>query len=128
MTVTALGIFLQHGGRPDEAKGLLESAVKTLEPSNPDAVCARGHLGALKSGAPCGCGDSAGAFTEALEEFVLSRLPKDLLETFKANWTGEDFRFEVHLRRQPSNEELEHLNRVVENAVREFKQRIQSSR
>ncbi len=125
---TALGIFLQHGGRPDEAKSLLESAVKTLEAANPDAVCARGHLGALKTGAPCGCGDSAGAFTEALEEFVLSRLPKGLLETFKANWTGEDFRFEVHLSRQPSNEELEHLNRVVENAVREFKQRIQNPR
>jgi hypothetical protein len=120
----ALGIFLQHGGQPDAARPLLEEALRQLDATHPDAVCARGHLGAITGGGPCGCGDTGAALAVAFREFVRGRLPGDLLKDLGVTYEDDDFNVSVHLSREPSADELEHLNRVINHALTEFRRRV----
>jgi tetratricopeptide (TPR) repeat protein len=124
----ALGIFLQHGEQFPEARQLLAQALQLLDPAHPDAVCGRSHLTAIEAGSSCGCGDTGLAVADAFREFVQSRLPSDLLEHFAVELNDNDFAIEVHLNREPTEEELEHLNRVIQHAYTEFRQRLQQNR
>lgn len=122
----ALGIRLQHAGSLSEAETLLRSAVQLLDAAHPDSVCGRSHLRAIETGAGCGCGDPRGAIAEAFREFVLAQLPADLLERLDVTLTDDDFELGVHLNREPTEAEIEHLNRVLQHALTEFRQRLSS--
>lgn len=120
----ALGIFCQHRRRFDEARALLTRALEQADPAEPDTIVARSHLRALDAGDGCGCGDTGAAMAEAFREFVLGRLPHDLLEEFAAEWVDGDFQLHVRLQREPTETELDHLNRVINHALTEFRTRL----
>jgi tetratricopeptide (TPR) repeat protein len=124
----ALGIFLQHVGRLDEAAPLLKAATNALEPADPDAITARSHLRAIESGGSCGCGDvgeTAGqAVADAFREFVTARLPADLLAHFDVAVKEGDFEIGVHLKREATEPELAHIERVVNHALNEFRRKL----
>lgn len=120
----ALGIFYQHRRRLDDARPLLATALGNINPAHSDAVIGRSHLQALESGKTCGCDDQGKALAAAFREFVLSRLPQDLLQCFEVRLEDNDFKMEVHLKREPAPEELDHLNRVVTHALTEFRKKL----
>jgi tetratricopeptide (TPR) repeat protein len=124
----ALGLFLQHHERLTEAKDAVEAGLATLDAAHPDAVVGRSHLGAIIAGHACGCGDIQGAMAEAFREFVLCRLPQDLLERLEVTIEDNDFHVKVELRRAPADDELERLNRVVQGATAEFRHRLKSAK
>jgi tetratricopeptide (TPR) repeat protein len=120
----ALGIFFQHHERLQEARPLLSTALQHIDPAHADAVVARSHLQALESGKSCGCDHQGQALADAFREFVLGRLPQDLLERFEVRLQDNDFKIEVQLNREPEQEELEHLNRVINHALGEFRKKL----
>jgi tetratricopeptide (TPR) repeat protein len=120
----ALGIFLQHQSRLPEASKALQDGLSALAPVHPDAISGRGHLGAVQEGRTCGCGDTPRVIAEAFREFVVRRLPQDLLERFDVTIADGDFKIDVHLRREPTEAELERLNGVVQSALAEFRHRL----
>ncbi|HEV7708524.1 MAG TPA: hypothetical protein VGP16_10055 [Asanoa sp.] len=122
----ALGILLQHDGRLDDARRALEESLSILDPVHPDALVARSHLGAVLEGRTCGCGDMQATLTDALGEFILTRLPTDLLANLGVTIENGDVQIKVELRREPTEEELERLNGVVRSAHAEFRRRLTS--
>lgn len=122
----ALGVFLQHANRPGEAKPMVQGGVEHLDPAHPDAITGRSHLRALEAGEPCGCGDPKRATAEAFREFVLTRLPADLLEDVTVVPKERDVDVKVKFNRKPSDDELQHLNRVIQHALEEFRRRVVS--
>ncbi len=124
----ALGIFLQHQERLPEARKALQDGLSALAPVHPDAISGRAHLGAVDEGRTCGCGDVQGVIEDAFREFVLRRLPQDLLERFDVTAAGGDFHMDVHLRREPTEAELEHLDAVVQSALAEFRHQLKDKR
>lgn len=120
----ALGIFLQHQERLPEARQALQDALAALDPVHPDAISGRGHLGAVAAGRTCGCGDVQGVIEDAFRDFVTSRLPQDLLERFEVETVDGEFQFDVHLRREPTQEELHRLDAVVQSALAEFRHKV----
>lgn len=123
----ALGLFLQHHERLAEARQAIEAGLAVLDVAHPDAVVASSHLGAITGGSACGCGDLQGAIADAFREFVLSRLPKDLLARLEVTIENQKFNIHVELRRAPGEDELDQLNRVVEGATAEFRHRLTSA-
>lgn len=121
----ALGIYYQHRQRFQDARPFLVSALQGINPAHSDAVIARGHLQALEAGQTCGCDNQGQALAAAFREFVLSRLPQDLLQKLDVRLEDNDFKVEVHLQREPKPEELEHLNRVINHALAEFRKEVQ---
>jgi tetratricopeptide (TPR) repeat protein len=121
----ALGIYYQHRQRFADARPLLAGALQAINPAHSDAVIARSHLQALEAGQTCGCDNQGQALAAAFREFVLSRLPQDLLQKLDVRLEDNDFKVEVHLRREPKPEELEHLNRVINHALAEFRKEVQ---
>ena len=124
----ALGLFLQHQERLAEARVTVEAGLATLDAAHPDAVVGRSHLGAIIAGRACGCGDIQGAMAEAFREFVLSRLPQDLLAGLDVTIEDSNFNVNVELRRKPTEDELEQLDRVVQGATAEFRHRMTSAK
>jgi tetratricopeptide (TPR) repeat protein len=124
----ALGIFYQHRQRLDDARPLLAAALRNINPAHSDAVIGRSHLQALESGKTCGCDNQGEALAEAFRDYVLERLPQDLMERFEVRIEDNDFKIDVHLRREPKDEELEHLNRVVSHALAEFRRELRQRR
>ncbi|HEX4816797.1 MAG TPA: tetratricopeptide repeat protein [Nonomuraea sp.] len=120
----AYGLFLQHHGRLDDAGRMVETGLTTLDVAHPDALMGRSHLQAIKDGRSCGCGDLPGVVAEAFREFVLSRLPQDLLAGLDVTVAEGDFSVSVELRRAPTGDELERLNRVIQSATAEFRRRV----
>lgn len=124
--LVALGIFVQHGAadlkepaRPaalQEAATLLREALEKLPPSHADGLPARSHLQAIEHGGACGCGDMSGAISDALRAMVLPQLPDGLLKSI----AYVDGNLDVQLARQPSEEELALLDRVVRQALAEL--------
>ena len=106
----------------------VEAGLASLDVAHPDAVVGRSHLGAIIAGRVCGCGDLQGAIAGAFREFVLSRLPQDLLARLEVTIANENFDINVELRRAPTEDELEQLNRVVEGATAEFRHRMTSAK
>ncbi len=112
-SLVALGIFLQHGEEP-EAEGLLANAIEALPPAHPDAICARSHLTALRRGSDCGCGteqDQAKAYTETIRALILPHAPEGLIGELR--WADG---LQMELTREPSEEELALLHKLVEHA------------
>ena len=124
----ALGIFLQHRSRLPEARQALEDGLSALAAVHPDAIAGRSHLGAVNEGRTCGCGDVQGVLEEAFRDFVTGRLPQDLLDRFDVNIVDGEFQMNVHLRREPTEPELERLNGVVQSALAEFRHRLKDQR
>jgi tetratricopeptide (TPR) repeat protein len=120
----ALGVFLQHAGRADDAKGMLEEGAAKLDPASADAAAARAHLAAITTGGPCGCGTSGEALAVALREYVRGRLPTDLLKELAVTYEGDDFDVKVRLSRQPSGEEQQQLYDVINAGLDEYRARI----
>ncbi|GAA4589392.1 hypothetical protein GCM10023194_43510 [Planotetraspora phitsanulokensis] len=124
----ALGLFLQHMERLPEARQIVEAGLSTLDVAHPDAITGRGHLSAIMAGHSCGCGDVQGALTEAFREFVIGRLPRDLLAELNVTIENNDFAISVELSREPTEAELEHMNHLVQSASAEFRGRLLSGR
>ncbi|AQZ69962.1 Gll2226 protein [[Actinomadura] parvosata subsp. kistnae] len=120
----ALGLFLQHEERLDEARELVEAGLTTLDVAHPEAIQGRGHLGAIMAGRSCGCGDTREAIAQAFREFVIGRLPHDLLAELEVTLDGGDFQIGVQLVREPTEDELKQLNAVFESATAEFRGRL----
>jgi tetratricopeptide (TPR) repeat protein len=120
----ALGVFLQHAGRADDAKAALEEGAGKLDPASADAATARAHLAAVTSGGPCGCGASGEALAVALREYVRGRVPADLLKELDVTYEGDDFDVKVHLGRQPSGDEQQQLYDVINSGLDEYRARI----
>jgi len=120
----ALGIFYQHRNRLTEARPLLAMALQHIDPAHADAVVGRSHLQALQSGKTCGCDHQAEGLAASFREFVLARIPDDLLENLEVRVQDNDFKIEIRLRRKPEQEELKHLNGVIRHALTEFRQRV----
>lgn len=120
----ALGLFLQHEGRLPEARTVLEEGLAVMDPVHPDAIIGRSHLGAVLDGRTCGCGDIAGTTADAFREFVITRLPADLLDRLDVAIVDGDFKIDVGLRREPTESELDRLNDVFQTAHAEFRRRI----
>jgi tetratricopeptide (TPR) repeat protein len=121
----ALGIFLQHDGRLDEARPFLDAAVCDMDPAHPDAVCARSHRDAIVRGGSCGCGDTGEAFVAAFKQFVMDRLPEGMVKELKVEMdekSGLSIGLEVN--RELADEEAQHLNRVLSHATEEFRSRF----
>jgi len=64
----------------------------------------------------------------AFREFVAGRLPQDLLEKFEVRLVEGDFKIQVQLKRQPAKEEVEHMNRVINHALAEFRKKLKQRR
>jgi tetratricopeptide (TPR) repeat protein len=110
----ALGIFLQHGGQLDEARGFLRRALGTGDPTHPDVLCARSHLDAIEQRGSCGCGDMAGSVGATLLAMVRAELADpDLIARVEVDPSGQG-NISAHLSREPKGDELE----VVQGAVR----------
>ncbi|WP_144126117.1 tetratricopeptide repeat protein [Catellatospora sichuanensis] len=124
----ALGLFLQHEGRLEQARTILEEGLSVLDPVHPDAMIGRSHLGAVLDGRTCGCGDMETTITEAFRDFVAGRLPADLLARLDVAIADGDFKIDVELRREPTQDELERLNSVIQSAHAEFRRRLKSPR
>ncbi|TKK89740.1 tetratricopeptide repeat protein [Herbidospora galbida] len=120
----ALGLFLQHADRLDEARHVVEAGLATLDVAHPDAITGRSHLTAIAAGRSCGCGDVQGAIADAFREFVLGRLPGDLLADLAVTVENGDFAINVDLRREPTEAEIEHLNQLLQSATAEFRGRL----
>lgn len=119
---------LLREGRLAEARQTAEAGLATLDVAHPDAIVGRSHLGAIVAGVACGCGDIQGTIAEAFREFVRSRLPQDLLAQLEVTIENENFEFNVELRREPTEDELEQLNRVMEGAMAEFRHRLAAAK
>jgi tetratricopeptide (TPR) repeat protein len=122
----ALGVLLQHQERLGEACTAFEEGLAALDPIHPDAIIGRGHLEAARDGKTCGCdsGYLSGAMAVAFREFVLSRLPADLLDRLDVSIVDGDFQIEVGLRREPTGDEIDRMNEVLTTAHAEFRRRI----
>ncbi|MEU2612214.1 tetratricopeptide repeat protein [Micromonospora sp. NPDC007271] len=124
----ALGLFLQHEGRLTDARAVLEEGLSVLDPVHPDAMVGRSHLGAVMDGRTCGCGDMQGTIEEAFRQFVTSKLPVDLLAGLDVTIEDGDFQIKVELRREPTEDEIERLNGILQSAHAEFRRRIAEPR
>jgi tetratricopeptide (TPR) repeat protein len=120
----ALGLLLQHEGRLPEARTVLEEGLAVMDPVHPDAIIGRSHLGAVMDGRTCGCGDLPDTIADAFREFVVTRLPADLLARLDVAIADDDFQINVELRREPTEAELERLNGVFQSAHAEFRRRL----
>ena len=120
----ALGMFLQHAGRAEDAKPILEDAASKLDPASADAAAARAHLTAIATGGPCGCGISGEALAVALREHVRGRVPVGLLKDLDVMFAGDDFDVKVRLSRQPNGEEQQQLYDVINAGLDEYRARI----
>jgi tetratricopeptide (TPR) repeat protein len=120
----ALGIFLHHEGRLTDARAALEGGLSFLDVAHPDAIVGRSHLSAVIDRRTCGCGDLTTTMAEAFRSFVTARLPADLLSDVDVAIADGDFQIQVGLRRQPTPDEIERLNGVIQSAQAEFRRRI----
>jgi tetratricopeptide (TPR) repeat protein len=120
----ALGLFLQHRERLDEARQVVEAGLAVMDAAHPDAIVGRGHLGAIHQGRSCGCGMIGDSLGAAFREFVLARLPADLLSGLDVKVEDGEFKVSVELSREPVAEEIDRLNRVINSATAEFRRRV----
>lgn len=124
----ALGIFLQHVDRGEEAVVELRSALEVLDASDPDAICARNHLRAFEDRGSCGCDQDSmeTALTEALRALVDPELPDGLIARLELKLApdGAEPNVHVELARKPTDEELEILDRLIRHALGEIRRQM----
>ncbi len=122
--LVALGILVQHDGRLDEGRELLEESLRLLPPTHSDTLYARSHLNAIETGGSCGCGDMGAAISDALRALVLPSLPPDLLKDLRVE---PGCGVQVELAREPTPEELEWLQQVMDHAMRALRKNYDQS-
>ncbi|HTL34008.1 MAG TPA: tetratricopeptide repeat protein [Kofleriaceae bacterium] len=120
----ASGILLQHQSDPGAAP-LLEEELRVLPADHPDALCARSHLIALRTGGGCGCGDMSEAVSDAVLEMVRAAVPPDLLADLQISLPdAAPPNINVRLAREPSEEEMQALDSAIHLAVAQLQQNI----
>ena len=122
-TSIALGIFLQHEGRLNEALPFLESGVAQADPAAPDSICARSHLEALRENRSCSCGDMGAAVETAFRQFVLERLPDGLIKDLSVELGEDGWKIQIDAE-ELAEEERELLGRTIRQAQVEFQSRL----
>jgi tetratricopeptide (TPR) repeat protein len=125
-THIALGLFLQHNERLGEAQQIVQDGLAVMDPTHPDAIVGRSHLGAIQRGQSCGCGAIGDTLSAAFRDFVMARLPANLLSDLDVSIVDGEFKIEVQLQREPTPDEIDHLNRVMNSATAEFRRRVTS--
>jgi hypothetical protein len=88
----------------------------------------RSHLSAVIDGHTCGCGHLSITIEDAFREFVLAKLPPGLLTDLCVTVEDDDFKIDAQLSREPTQEELERLNGVMQSAYAEFRRRLSDPR
>ena len=121
-SLIAQGIFLQHGGDAAAARPLLQEGVDTLPPDDADALAGRSHLDAIDGGLGCGCGDAERALAAALRALIAPDIPADLLADLRIQMADDGPRMDVQLAREPTDEELERLDRVLQQGLARLRQ------
>lgn len=126
-SLAAYGIFSQHKGETQKASALLEQALRLLPAAHPDAFYAQNHLTALRQGQTCGCGHTDDeALSALLLRLVRRNLGPDLLKDIRVKMSPDKPPdVSVELAREPSQQELEQVNRVVNQALAEMRQQYQ---
>ena len=120
----AHGIFLQHQ-KDRAAEPLLEEAIRVLSPDHPDALCARSHLIALRTGGGCGCGDMSEALASAVLDMIREAVPGGLVADLEITLPeGAPPNVSVQLAREPSPAEVQALDSAVHLAVAHLQQSI----
>jgi tetratricopeptide (TPR) repeat protein len=123
--LVARGVFLQHTSRSEEAKAVLERAIGLLPAAHPDVLFARSHLAAIGTDRPCGCGDTSGALSKALEELLKGELPEGLLTAIRFDASSSN-QLQVQLSRAPTVEEKEKLDRALRQAVSKLEEQLRA--
>ncbi|VTS02545.1 tetratricopeptide repeat protein [Tuwongella immobilis] len=118
----ALGIFLQHARRNDEAKPLLESALASMDPAHPDALTAKSHLEAIELGRDWNADKLSRAACEAFAEYVRARLPEQLLKRIDVRLVADRFKTDLYLHREATPDEMTQINRAIEDAHQHFRE------
>lgn len=126
----ALGILLQHQGRLDEARTALEEGLAAMDAAHPDAIVGRGHLNAARDGFTCGCdsGYLPDSMATAFREFVMDRLPADLIDRLDVSIAEGELQIDVALGRQPAEGELDRLNEAIAAANADFRRQLGDTR
>lgn len=120
LTRLALGIQLQHRGELGEAQALLAAGLAAMEPTHPDAICARSHLRAIEQQGSCGCGQPADEVHAQVERIVRDRLPPGLLEALEFGEGGVSIR----VTRSLTESEARLVADTVELAMTELRKRL----
>jgi tetratricopeptide (TPR) repeat protein len=122
----ALGVFMQHGSDLDACRELLSAALEKLNPAHPDALVGRCHLQAIEQKRSCGCGDMSEAFCSALKEYMLGQFPEGLVKQLDVGLSEDRQNLDVgvQLDREPTEAELQLIERIVRHAREEFRKRI----
>lgn len=110
------GVLLQHAG-DEAASGKLDAALDLLPLGHPDADIATEHLEALEEERPCGCFGDTGLL-QAVASALSQRLPAGLLRSVAQDQDG----FRVDLAREPSPEEHQLVERVLNEVLQELTQ------
>jgi tetratricopeptide (TPR) repeat protein len=111
----ARGIFLQHRGELEQARGMLEMAVSSLPPEDHEGLAGRSHLDAIVEGRSCGCGDMSRALGQALRELVLPHVPQGLVRHLDLD--AQTGGVTCELSREATQVEMELLDRVLRQAI-----------
>ncbi len=123
-TLAALGVFLQHRDRPAEAEPVLKQSLQLLSATDPDAFCAQTHWEALQRGEACSCGsdDDWEALSALVDRRVKEQVGGDLVRLV-AVAPGDERAPDIHveLSREPRPDELERLNRIVNQTLAEMR-------
>lgn len=119
--LTALGLFLQHGEAFDEAKILLEEAISIVHPASPTRFYAESHLKSLLNNQPCSCKLNK-QISQTIKEKVLPQIPENLLQ--EISYDADTRNLNIQLFRDPSFEEQELLNKVINQAIKEVVENV----
>jgi tetratricopeptide (TPR) repeat protein len=113
----ALGIFLQHRDRLEDAQAALAEGTTLLPPDDRDWLTGRSHLTAIQNSDGCGCGDMDGALSDALLALVAPHVADDLLESLQVQMTSDGPSVSVELARDAENAELKRLNQAIRQGL-----------
>lgn len=121
----ALGIFYLHHGIPGDAKAHLEKALQQLDPSDPDYHSAKDHLDALNNGDACGCLGENAKVAKLIRDYVMRRLPKDLISRFGVRvGNSGGVKLDVEVTRALSDSEASLVNKTIDEALKMFTLRL----
>lgn len=124
----ALGIFLQHNARIAEAEKFLTKAIQLLPPSEPDSLCSRSHLQAIQQNRSCGCGNMDDAICEAMRAHLLQVIPNGFVNSVAVSLGDDGINLHLDFARELSDPEAETLNRIVQQAMVDFKKQLKEPR
>jgi hypothetical protein len=93
-----------------------------LPASHPDAFCAQSHLIALQNGMACSCNSDTGdaAISTLVEQMVRAKVG-DLVKSLRLEVKDDGPDVKLELTREPQPQEIEHINRVISQALAEMR-------